>query len=168
MGCCLIQPNNSKKKATIRQISGHNITNVPNQEEWDTQLNALWRFEVRCSFNCKLPFCLGQPNVISSSTVSATKNLPANKTKEPHQYFSCHLNSSNKRWWRIFTSLETGKQCPPFQWATTQEPPLAGHHPHIFGYKWNLMLVYLAQQEAAEDNRINPKVPKTTTRRTAP
>lgn len=47
------------------------------------------------------------------------------------------------------TSLETGKQCPPFQWGATQNQPLAGHHPHIFGYQWNLMLVYLTLQEAA-------------------
>jgi hypothetical protein len=56
------------------------------------------------------------------------------------------------------TFLETGKQCPPFQWEASQDPPSAGHHPHILGYKWNLMLVCLAQQEATEKKKKTPKV----------
>lgn len=47
------------------------------------------------------------------------------------------------------TSLEIGKQCPPFQWAATQNQPLVRHHLHIFGYKWNLKLVYSILLEAA-------------------
>lgn len=43
-----------------------------------TQLIARSSPKARCSFNWKLPLCLGHPNVTSSSTLSATKYLSHN------------------------------------------------------------------------------------------
>lgn len=41
----------------------------------NTEVIAFWSLEARSSLNCRPALCLGHPNIISSSTLSAMKNL---------------------------------------------------------------------------------------------